>query len=465
MGEILKVGSNNDNRTKREYRADWWVSSFAIILIVGIASSFIFWPDRNFVQLTTSLITALGVVLTLRATQVRSIEQQEREDRRHNARLEAEAKIHDERIRAESKREHERLTADAQKDRAQRLITQRIDLADKLISAIGHLSSDNELQQAAGVQEILFQIDDWHALIRMEIDGILDGDEHSDLKRKVLLREGLRHRQELFDISYKFKIENIDVLKSRARGMRQRLAFAEENSLMEIDMSDIVIGSLKYERSVEHRQDLRNIIIYGAKMSRAYLQGIDMRNSTLQKADLSYAQLLGANLSDIDLTGAQLSGANLQKADLRRAQLPSAELTSASLIKADLVDANLVYARLEGADLSKVIAPASNFSHTNMFGANFSGANLRIARFNDALLRSVSFRNADLWGACLAGANLSAADLCFANLRGVNFSNSQLPYYKLRDAIYDDSTIFPEGFDPENPEYGLVKFVNKFSPF
>ena len=68
------------------------------------------------------------------------------------------------------------------------------------MKSIDHLSSENERKQAAGVQEILFQIDDWHALIKSEIDRI-EGKEPGE---SILVRESLRRRQELFDIVYKF---------------------------------------------------------------------------------------------------------------------------------------------------------------------------------------------------------------------------------------------------------------------
>ena len=215
----------------------WGLLVLGLGLGAGGVWSFCVESNRNYGQLATSLITISGVVLTLWMAHERAIEQQEKEDERHNARLESEAKMHDERLRAESEREHKRLIAEAQKDRAQRSITQRIDLAEKLAAAIGHLYDENELKQAAGVQEILFQIDDWHALIESEIAGI-EGDK---AKKDALEQEGLRHRQELFDIAYKFDTENMHVLKSRARGLKQRLREEGPYSLIELDFSGMVI--------------------------------------------------------------------------------------------------------------------------------------------------------------------------------------------------------------------------------
>ena len=426
---------DGEKKTVRQCILDWWLPFVAVVLVIGAGRSFVLWQDRNYGQLTTSLITVLGVVVTLWMTQVRAIEQQEREDKRHHARLEAEAKIHDERLRAE-----------AQKDRAQRSITQRIDLAEKLISTIDHLSSDNRLQQAVGVQEILFQIDDWYVLTEAEIAEIVGEEEQLKYKRDSLRREGLRHRQELFDIAYKFKVEDVDILKSRARGIRQRLTSNEVSSLVGIDMSNMIIGNPKYVRNAEYCQDLRGIVLCGVKMYGAYLQGVDLRKSNLCDTDLSGAQLKGANLCDADLSGAQLKGV---------------VLTSASLVKARLINTTLTSCRFEGADLSGVFAPGSNFIKCNMHGVNFRDANMEGVKFCDTLLRSANFRNANLRDAHFNQANLLSADLSSANLCGVNFNNTKLPDYKLKNAVYDHKTIFPEGFDPRDPKFGLIWFTEK----
>ena len=441
---------DGEKKTVRQCILDWWLPFVAVVLVIGAGRSFVLWQDRNYGQLTTSLITVLGVVVTLWMTQVRAIEQQEREDKRHHARLEAEAKIHDERLRAE-----------AQKDRAQRSITQRIDLAEKLSSTIDHLSSDNRLQQAVGVQEILFQIDDWYVLTEAEIAEIVGEEEQLKYKRDSLRREGLRHRQELFDIAYKFKVEDVDILKSRARGIRQRLTSNEVSSLVGIDMSNMIIGNPKYVRNAEYCQDLRGIVLCGVKMYGAYLQGVDLRKSNLCDTDLSGAQLKGANLCDTDLSGAQLKGANLCDADLSGAQLKGVVLTSASLVKARLINTTLTSCRFEGADLSGVFAPGSNFIKCNMHGVNFRDANMEGVKFCDTLLRSANFRNANLRDAHFNQANLLSADLSSANLCGVNFNNTKLPDYKLKNAVYDHKTIFPEGFDPRDPKFGLIWFTEK----
>ena len=299
------MGRNREKKTIRQRFLDWWLPVVALVLIIGAGRSFYLWSDRNYGQLTTSLITVLGVVVTLWMTQVRAIEQQEREDKRHHARLEAEAEMHDERLRVESEREHERLTAEAQKDRAQRSITQRIDLSEKLASAVEHLSSENELKQAAGVQEILFQIDDWHALIKSEIAGI-EGKEPENI---ILIEESLRRRQEIFDIAYKFDTENVELLKSRARGLKQRLVGSDDHSLIGLDFSEANLQGAVLSGTHLESADFSEANLHEAYLSGAHLEGADFSEAHLRGADFSEAHLEGA-----DFSGAHLQGVNLKNA-------------------------------------------------------------------------------------------------------------------------------------------------------
>ena len=388
------MGRDGEKKTVRQLFLDWWLPFVALVLVVGAGRSFVLWQDRNYGQLTTSLITVLGVVVTLWMTQVRAIEQQEREDKRHHARLEAEAKMHDERLRMESEREHKRLASEAQKDRAQRSITQRIDLAEKLASAVEHLSSENELKQAAGVQEILFQIDDWYTLIESEIAAIKGEDKEVDAKKVKLRQEGLRHRQELFDIAYKFDTKNVELLKSRARGLKQRLVRDGDHSLTGLDFSRMAIGWPGLVEEASFRIDLQKV---NAK-------NFIMSNSEMCYIDFTYALLDRANLTDAHLEGANFAGARLEGANLTDAHLEGA---------------NLIFALLDRANLT---------------GAHLQGVNLFCAR--------------------LVRANLTGAHLQGVNLKNVGFDQIALRDEKLLDrAEYDNETKFPDWLNPD--EHGM----------
>jgi uncharacterized protein YjbI with pentapeptide repeats len=54
----------------------------------------------------------------------------------------------------------------------------------------------------------------------------------------------------------------------------------------------------------------------------------------------------------------------------------------------------------------------------------------------------------NLDGANLTRANLLHADLATASLRGATFEGSSLNETNLRGAFADESTIWPQGFDP-----------------
>ena len=450
------MDGNGEKKTIWKHFLRWGLLVLGLALGSGGAWSFYLESNRNYGQLATSLITISGVVLTLWMAHERAIEQQEKEDERHNARLEsestrhderlraeaemqderlrteserehkrltaeddryharleAEAKMHDERLRVESEREHKRLIAEAQKDRAQRSITQRIDLAEKLAAAIEHLYDEKELKQAAGVQEILFQIDDWHALIESEIARIEEGRDDVEFRKKELKKESLRHRQELFDIAYKFdaKTEKVELLKSRARGLKQRLVEDGAHSLAGLDFSGMVIGMSSTEENNDFRIDLERI----------FAKGFTMTFSEMSNVELSYAHLEGAYLQVACLEGAHLQAAHLEGAHLQIARLGGAHLQAAHL-----EGAYLPFAHLEGADLEE---------------AHLEGAVLD---------------EAHLEGAHLKGTHLEGADLREANLEGVYFDYDALRDKKLLDgALYDEKTIFPKGFNPE--EYGMI---------
>ena len=471
----------------------WGLLVLGLSLGAGGVWSFCVESNRNYGQLATSLITISGVVLTLWMAHERAIEQQEKEDERHNARLESEstrhderlraeserehkrltaeddrhhkrlvteAKMHDERLKAESEREHKRLIAEAQKDRAQRSITQRIDLAEKLAAAIGHLYDENELKQAAGVQEILFQIDDWHALIKSEIAGI-EGDK---AKKDALEQEGLRHRQELFDIAYKFDTENMHVLKSRARGLKQRLREEGPYSLIELDFSGMVIGCSIPVVEGDAYLDLRGIFANGfvmsnAKMSHvdlsdAYLELVVLDSANLESAKLNHANLESAELNHANLESAELNGANLESAKLNDANLKSAELDWANLESAELNHANLESAKLNDANLESAKLNDANLKSAELDWANLKSAELVWANLESAKLNDANLESAELNGANLESAELYRANLKSADVKDADFKYSDLSFAKINDANgWEDTNILScanvEGSDIE----------------
>jgi Pentapeptide repeats (8 copies) len=118
-------------------------------------------------------------------------------------------------------------------------------------------------------------------------------------------------------------------------------------------------------------------------------------------------------LSGVDLRGAYLPEAQLSRILLRRANLARAGLPGAHLVEAALEHTDLRQADLDKADLQK---------------AQLANANLCKAWLRDADLRGANLRGVNLQGANLHGARLEGADLT--------------------DACWDDTTVWPDGFQP-----------------
>jgi len=84
-----------------------------------------------------------------------------------------------------------------------------------------------------------------------------------------------------------------------------------------------------------------------------------------------------------------------------------------------------------------------NFFKLELRGANLSGINLSEAEFDSA-----DFTKANLSEANLSRANFRFANLTQADIRGTNLSEAKLVNADLNEALYDEQTQFPKGFDP-----------------
>ena len=119
-------------------------------------------------------------------------------------------------------------------------------------------------------------------------------------------------------------------------------------------------------------------------------------------------------------------------------ELPSLrgiDLSWANLFGANLYNTNFRMANLRMASLWRTNLRNTNLSGANLYDANLHNANLREANLSGADLRGAYLRNANL-----REANLSGTDLRMTDLIGAN---------------YNERTILPEGFDPE--EEGMVR--------
>ena len=119
---------------------------------------------------------------------------------------------------------------------------------------------------------------------------------------------------------------------------------------------------------------------------------------------------------------------------IRGADLAGLELEGISFGESDLRDSNFTNADLYGAYLCD-----SDLSRCVLRGADLRNSFIHNVKFCDSDLRGARLSLDEMGGALV----LHSADFTGANLEGADFTG----------ALYDERTIFPKGFDPE--EHGL----------
>lgn len=85
-------------------------------------------------------------------------------------------------------------------------------------------------------------------------------------------------------------------------------------------------------------------------------------------------------------------------------------------------------------------------SHT-LEGTNLARVRLRYAGLFNQNMQRANLSGANLWGADLRFADLRGANLSGANLRRANLGGAKLTGANLWDAVYDEHTVWPEGFN------------------
>lgn len=136
------------------------------------------------------------------------------------------------------------------------------------------------------------------------------------------------------------------------------------------------------------------------------------------------------NLAGCDLTGLELWQFDFTSANLQGARLESAE---------PYVDDEKWYNQYALGFRKGPVMPKANLANAHMRRANLRKANLREANLT----------NADLRGADLSKAFLRFADLTQANLCGAKLAGADLSRAILTGVIFDDETIWPDTFVPE----------------
>ena len=112
------------------------------------------------------------------------------------------------------------------------------------------------------------------------------------------------------------------------------------------------------------------------------------------------------------------------------------KLNGLEMPDADLRRASFVYRELRGA----------NFRAADLTAASLQGCDLRASDLSGARLDRTTFYLADLRGANLSNAQVNGSYFQQARLEGADLSGVDLSNSDLR-ATYDDSTVWPNGFD------------------
>jgi formylglycine-generating enzyme required for sulfatase activity/uncharacterized protein YjbI with pentapeptide repeats len=170
--------------------------------------------------------------------------------------------------------------------------------------------------------------------------------------------------------------------------------------------------------------------------------GSNFRNASMKGGDSVGAKYIGANFEGANLTGRNLSGANLTDANLTGTVLTRSWFSSGTIWPEGFDYLNSG-AWGPGVDFTKLDISSFDGNLKSVTNANFEGLNLDNKRFHKGTFNGSNFRNASMKGGDSVGAKYIGANFEGANLTGRNLSGANLT-----DAIYNLSTIWPDGFDP-----------------
>lgn len=175
------------------------------------------------------------------------------------------------------------------------------------------------------------------------------------------------------------------------------------------------------------------------------------------------------SVNGMDFSHLRFSTYRFPKKDMQRCDFSSCNLSWAILKDARMGGTTLVEANLWGADIERAEFWGAKLTKADLRDSRARGVNLRAANLDDSLLQGCDLRGADLRGASLKGATLGVLEvknLTFkgeanhekgkvvvnlkkcTDLRGANLAGANLEKCAMESVLYDDKTIWPEGFTP-----------------
>jgi len=226
----------------------------------------------------------------------------------------------------------------------------------------------------------------------------------------------------------------------------------ENANLSCANLCDADLGHASLNGADLRKADLRRAILSGVDLCPVDLRGADLSGADLRNVDLSRANLLGVKLNEVNLCGTVLKRFNFSNADFYSSDMSCADLTDANFSNANLGNSDLSNTNFSNANFNEAVLRYADLNGTNLTRANLCVADLSRTDLNYATLNNATLNYADLSYADLRKADLSNADLRDTNFRGADLSNTIL-----RNAKYNDMTIFPDGFIPEDHEMKLIE--------
>ncbi|MEU1915086.1 pentapeptide repeat-containing protein [Streptomyces massasporeus] len=191
------------------------------------------------------------------------------------------------------------------------------------------------------------------------------------------------------------------------------------------------------------------------------LSGADVRHGKFHLCDFQCSDLREANLSQASLLGCRLNGTNFKGSTFTYARLGQAYLLAAILDEAQLFGANFTMAVLAGASMK-----GADLRDCEFAGAYLEALTLRAdwsdpeLIHEDPLSLNYARRQVVQTAGALAregllfprilqqGPTYPACDLRGADVRGADFSLAVLSGAVLTGARADQTTRWPQGFDP-----------------
>jgi uncharacterized protein YjbI with pentapeptide repeats len=189
-----------------------------------------------------------------------------------------------------------------------------------------------------------------------------------------------------------------------------------------------------------------------------------IRLAVFQKTDISKSIFYRTDLRGLDLTDTIHEKANFENAfydiDTKWPEDVNPKKTGALLLypgmniaRMDFNNVHLAASNLNNINASNInfhgaYLHNSDFSHGNLKQADLSFCNLNHTLFEKSNLREASLLNADVLRCNFRNADLRGADMRF-DIKQFNEHKSINNDFTLKNAKYDKTTLWPDGFDPK----------------